>query len=563
VERDGAFDGGSDRGELAAVHDALARHDWTAAYALALAGAGVLVPGDDRATSGGEAAGDWLDALAEAAWWVGLLDECIAARQRAYACYEEAGAARRAGQCAVWLFHHWCFKGKPAIASGWLRRGRRALEHDTACDEYAYLLLYEAELVHGSGDLSGAMALVRAALERGRRARAPDLEAQALQAMGRILIDEGRPADGLAHLDEAMLFAVEGRLSPFVTGKVYCSLLSACHDLGDVRRATEWVEAVGAWADTHPFTVFPGLCRLHRADLMQWRGEWARAEEEARRAGAELAESFVPNAAAAFAEVGEICRRRGDLDAAEEAFARAEALTGRPAAGVARLRLEQGQATAASAIVEGALADAGWNRLARAWLLPVEVEVALALDDPARARAGADELAETARLFASPVLQAAAASAAGRIELAEGSAAACATLRTAVQRWVDLGAPYEAATARLLLGRACRQAGDEGGARTALDAAAEQFDRLGAARDARHARVVRAQVARARPAGLTDRETEVLALVADGCTNKQIAARLHLSDKTVSRHLSNIFTKLGVSSRSAATAFAFQHGLRT
>ncbi|HEX6418219.1 MAG TPA: LuxR C-terminal-related transcriptional regulator [Acidimicrobiales bacterium] len=549
-------------GDLTAVQDALARHEWVAAYELAVAGAPGVHAAEGGSPEDDVRVGDWLDALAEAAWWVGRLDECIAARERAYACYDRAGATVKAGRCAVWLFHHWSFKGRRAIASGWLGRARRALKRDPRSPEYGYLLLYEAEVAHGTGDLTGAKTLVEKAMELGERLREPDLESQALQALGRLLIDEGRPAEGLVRLDEAMLFAIEGRLSPFVTGRVYCSLLSACHELGDIRRANEWLDAVASWADTHPFTVFPGLCRLHRADLMQWRGDWRAAEAEARRACTELHDCYVPNAAAAHAEVGEICRRRGDLDAAEEAFARAEALDSRPAAGLALLRLAQGRAEAASLVISAAIAETTWNRLARAWLLPVDVQVAVALGDLDRAQRAGAELGETAELFGSPVLGAAAATATARVQLARRDPRAAQTLRAAVRRWLELDVPYEAATARTLLARACLAAGDEGGAREALDAAEAVFAQLGATLDLEEVASLRAAPgALDLPCGLTRREAQVLRLVAAGHTNKQVAAELNLSSKTITRHLSNIFAKIGVSTRAAATAFAFEHGL--
>ncbi|HET6773161.1 MAG TPA: helix-turn-helix transcriptional regulator [Acidimicrobiales bacterium] len=549
-------------GDLEAVREALGRHDWAAAHALAVAGAADLEQAEGRSTDHDVVLGDWLDALAEAAWWLGRLDECIAARERAHACYDRAGATLPAGRCAVALFHHWCFKGKQAIASGWLGRARRALQAQPESPEYGYLLLYEAEVAHGAGDLTGATDLVEQALELGRRLRVPDLESQALQALGRLLIDDGRSAEGLARLDEAMLFAIEGRLSPFVTGRVYCSLVSACHELGDIRRANEWIEAVASWAESHPFTVFPGLCRLHRADLMQWRGDWQAAEAEARRACSELDDMYVANAAAAHAGVGEICRRRGDLDAAEDAFARAEALDARPAAGLALLRLAQGRVEAASAVISAAIEETTWNRLARGWLLPVEVQVAVALGDVDRARRAAAELTETARLFESPVLRAAGAAATGRVELAAGDARAGASLRVAVRRWVELDAPYEVATTRVVLARACRAAGDEEGAEASLAAAASVFARLGAALDMREVEALRAaRIPERLPCGLTVREAEVLRLVATGLTNKQIGAELSLSGKTITRHLSNIFAKIGVSSRAGATAFAFEHRL--
>ena len=541
-------------GSVQAVRAALADHDWARAYELAAA-----ARGDERPPGPDVERAERLDALAEAAWWVGRLDECIEARERAYACFDAAGTLRRAGECALWLYDHYCLKGKRAIATGWLRRARRALDGDLECREYGSLLVFEAEVAHGAGELDRAADLTRAACELARRLRDPDLEAQALQATGRILIERGDAAEGLAHLDEAMLFAQEGRLSPYLTGLVYCSLASACHDLGDIRRAVEWAQAVGSWADAHPFAVFPGLCRLHHADLLLWRGEWSRAEAEALLAGKELAETCVPNAGAAFAEVGEIRRRLGDLEGAEAAFARAETLSARPAAGLALLRLAQGRAGAASAILAAALDEAGGFRLARAWLLPAEVQVAVAMADLDRAAAAVTELTDTAAAFDSPVLTAAAATAAGRVQLATGDRAAPSTLRGAIRQWRELDVPYEVATAGLLLGQSCRRAGDETGARQALAAAEALFARLGATYDLRAARALTAGADL--PAGLSPREAEVLRLVAAGRSNKAIAAELFIAEKTVARHVSNIFAKTGVSSRAAATAYAFEHRL--
>ena len=210
-----------------------------------------------------------LDLLADAAWWLGRLDDCIDARERAYVLYDELGDDRRAGQCAVWLYEHHCFRASPSIAGGWLRRARRALDADEDCAEFGALLLREAEIAHGSGDLEVAAALAERGVGLGRRLRSADLEAEALQTLGRVLIDQGRPAEGLALLDEAMLFVLDGRLSPYSTGKVYCSLISACEQLSDLARAAEWTAATARWAERHPFAVFPGLCRVHHATTLQ------------------------------------------------------------------------------------------------------------------------------------------------------------------------------------------------------------------------------------------------------------------------------------------------------
>jgi DNA-binding CsgD family transcriptional regulator len=375
-----------------------------------------------------------------------------------------------------------------------------------------------------------------------------------------VLIDQGHANDGLAYLDEAMLFAVQGTLGPYTTGKVYCSLISACEELGDSRRAAEWTDATAKWAERHPFAVFPGLCRVHRAWTLQCRDDWAEAEEEAARACAELVGVSRTHAAAGFAELAEVRRRLGALEGAEEALREAEALCGRPQSGLALVRLAQGRLDAATAIIVRALDEETWNPLARAKLLPARVQIGIATDDLESAMVAVDELTTIASDFDGSALLAASASARGRLLLAQGDApAACVALRAALDLWQEIDVPYEIATARLLLGQACRVAGDEDGAIGSFTAPRTIFERLDAALDTRVARDHCERAAR--PAGLTAREAEVLQLVASEQSNKEIAAELFLSEKTVSRHLSNIFTKIGVSSRSAATAFAFEHRL--
>lgn len=539
---------------LADAHAALARADWQGALDAATTAAV-----DDPVAEAGR-----LDLLADASWWLGDLDACISAREAAYRAFDEAGETRRAGQCAVWLYEHYCFRARPAIAGAWLQRARRSLDGDPECVEHGALVLREAEALHGRGELESAGDLARETVQLARRLRSADLEAEALQTLGRVVIDQGDPPTGMAHLDEAMLFAVEGRLGPYSTGKVYCSLISACEELGDLARAAEWTEATAHWARDHPFAIFPGICRVHRATALTWRGDLADAEREANRACEELLSSHLPNAAAAFAEVGDIRRRLGDLEGAEDAFARAAELCGGACAGLSLLRLAQGQFDDARVAIGRCLDDAGWNRLARAKLLPAHVQICIAAGDLETAATSAAELQATADDVGAGVLQATARTATGRVRLAEGDHdAARMTLGDALAFWQSLEVPYEIATTRTLLAQAQRELGDDAAANASFTAAESLFAQIGARLDARTTRDSRdaATPARALPAGLTEREVQVLRLIAAGNTNKQIAAELILSEKTVSRHVSNIFAKIGVSSRSAATAFAFEHDL--
>jgi DNA-binding NarL/FixJ family response regulator len=376
--------------------------------------------------------------------------------------------------------------------------------------------------------------------------------------MGRVLIDQGQIAEGLGHLDEAMLFAVEGRLRPYSTGKVYCSLIGACEELGDYDRAAEWTEATVKWAQQHPFAIFPGICRIHRAVVLKRRGSLADAEREAEQACAELRDRHVANSAAAYAEVGDIRRRLGQLDRAEEAFSHAQRICGQPCGGLALLRLAQGRTAEALEIINGCVRDTR-NPLARSSLLPALAHIAIAAGDLPAARDAVTELDDILSRFPTRTLRAAVLATRGRLELADGNAVdATETLRQALESWLALEVPYEVATVHTLLGQALRQSGDETGAAASFAAATKLFDQIGARLDAD---VVVGAGKPALPAGHTMREVEVLRLIAAGLTNSEVAAELYLSVKTVARHLSNIFTKTGVTSRAAATAFAFEHHL--
>lgn len=533
---------------FAPIHQALGNHEWQDALDAARA-----LTFDDPALEA-----DRLDLEAEAAWWLGRLEDCIAAREAAYRIYDDLGNHRRAGQCAVWLWEHHAICARPSIASGWLRRARRALDGDPDCVEYSNLLLREAETAHGGGDLDRALQLATTALDRGRRLRSTDLEAEALQTKGRILIDQGRIDEGMGHLDEAMLFAVEGRLRPFSTGKVYCSLIAACEAVGDYDRALEWTDATMQWAQQHPFAIFPGICRVHRAIVLKRQGSLEEAEREAIRACEELRQSHVANSAAAWAEVGDIRRRLGQLDQAEEAFARSQQLGAGACGGLAVLRLAQGRVEEAMSMIKACVAGQS-NPLGRAGLLAMLVQIAVAADDLDAAHRAQTELETTAATFRTPDLRAAEWSVRGRLQLAERHLDACETLQQAADAWHRLNVPYEEATARTLLGEALRTVGDDVGATASFAAAARLFDQIGARLDALDGQGDEHKPNL--PAGLTEREAEVLRLVAGGLTNNEIATQLFLSPKTVSRHLSNIFTKIGVSSRASATAFAAAHHL--
>jgi DNA-binding CsgD family transcriptional regulator len=392
-----------------------------------------------------------------------------------------------------------------------------------------------------------------------------DLLALARHGQGRTLLMMNRIAEGMALLDEVMVSVTGGELGPIVAGAVYCSVITACHDRFDVRRAQEWTTALEGWCAAQPGLVaFRGYCQIRRSELMQLHGAWPDAFAEATRACARLSDPpRQPEAGAAHYQLAELHRLRGAFDHAEEGYRLAHQAGRKPQPGLALLRLAQGQLDAAVASIRLALQEAR-DLHPRVSMLAAAVEILLAANDTAAARAAADELAALAGPLDLPFLRAVSAYAAGAVALAEGDAAgALESLRTAWRTWQELDAPFDLASTRVLLGRAYRMLGDRDGAQLEFDAAHEAFEQLGAAPAlARIAALTAAAPASpATSTDLTGREIEVLRLVATGVTNRVIAARLDISEKTVARHVSNIFTKLDLPSRAAATAYAYEHKL--
>jgi ATP/maltotriose-dependent transcriptional regulator MalT len=504
---------------------------------------------------------DW-EGLSDSAWWTGRLEESILTRQKAYTGYAEAGDDRRAGWMAARLCLDHFLRDEPAVGAGWFARMQRHAKELPECVELGFATLLEATVLRFTGDPASAFPLAERAAEIGRAFGDRDLVEMAIHTQGLILISQGRVAEGVSLLDEAMTSVVAGELSDFFTGAIYCGVIGACLEIADVRRAGDWGEAARAWAESlPPESPYPGMCRINRAQLANLRGEWSRAEAEAIRATEELIGFSPALAAEALYETGEVRRRRGDLQGAEAAFERAHELGVEPQPGLALLRLAQGKVDAALTALRTAVMGASGNRLRRARLQEALADAALAADDLGAAKAAVDEMDAIARESDAPVLAASAATVRGSILLAESEVpGALESLRRAGALWQELRLPYESARTRMLYGLALRAAGDEDDARLELRAALAAFERLGAARDAAKASDLLGGPA-ARPGGLTAREAEVLGLVASGKTNRDIAVELVISEHTVARHLQNIFGKLGVTSRSAAAAFAYEHDL--
>jgi ATP/maltotriose-dependent transcriptional regulator MalT len=453
-------------------------------------------------------------------------------------------------------------QGEVGRAGGWLARAQRLVDREGGDRaERGYLLLPVVFEHEATGDLESAAATAGEAAAIGERFGDVDLFALAAHEQGHILIQDGRLKDGLRLLDEAMVAVTNGELSPIVSGLVYCGVILACQSAHEVRRAQEWTSALSEWCERQPDLVaFSGRCLVHRAEIMQLRGEWQAALAEAQRARERCREGESARGAgeAAYRE-GEIQRLLGNLEASDEAYRDASRRGREPQPGLALLRLAQGNIAAAQAGIRRVVAETV-EPTRRADLLPAYIEIALAAGDIEGARQACGQLEILARGEASDQLQAMAAQARGAIELAQGAASeALVPLRTAARTWQQLEAPYELARTRSLVALACRALGDEDAAELELEAARDALAALGATSDL--ANLEGTPSTAADDCGLTERELEVLRHLAAGETNKAIAAELVLSERTIDRHVSNIFVKLGVSTRAAATAYAYEHQL--
>ncbi len=545
----------SDNLGMAAVElaeDAYARRSWGEAYAHLVAAAAER-PLDPQ----------HLEQLAVAAHCIGKADEATDAWSRAHAAHLEAGDVESAAMAAAWCSFTLVSNGDFALGSGWLARVQ------ALCDEYN-LDTAARWFIHGqtaagrmfAGDYSAALEMFDETRRNADRLRDPNGMTLSRMGRGQCLILLGRASEGLQSLDEVMVAVSADALSPLVAGLAFCAAIESCQQILEVRRAQEWTAALTRWCDTQPDLIpYRGNCLVHRAEILTFHGAWPEAYEQAERARDWLAEAAGPSFGNAYYRLGELHRLRGEYTDAEAAYKQASRHGHETQPGLGLLRLAQGHTDSATAAIRRAL-DETAEMVARARLLGPLTEVELAADHLPAARAAADELAAIAAQIDVPLLRATAKFADGAVMLAEGDArTALGCLRSAWMQWQELEAPYNGARVRVLIGAACRALGDEDTAEMELDAARWVFQELGAAPDLARVQQLSTRPARTSPGGLSLREAQVLRLVAAGKTNRAIAGELFVSEKTVHRHLSNIFVKLGVSSRSAATAYAFQHNL--
>jgi DNA-binding CsgD family transcriptional regulator len=536
--------------DLRQAREAFERREWVAAYE-ALSGVDEV-----------ELTADDFVALATTAFLLGQRNDCVQALQRSYQINLDHGELLCAARSALWLATVLLNGGEAAIGSGWMSRAQRILDDvDGDVVERGYLF-YEQLMSHiMKGEFGEAFALAPQINDYGQRFHEPDLVALGLHCEGRLATFSGKVADGLRLLDEAMVGVLAGEVSPIFAGIVYCSSIEACQEVSDFGRAGEWTRALTTWCGAQPGLVaFTGQCAVHRGQLMRLHGAYEEAVAELEHAAQRYAEQGGHQAVGqASYERGEALRLRGDHAAAEAAYEDA-ARCGHPAQpGRALLWLARGRRDAAAAAVHRLLAE--WrDPVHRSQALPAAVEVLVEVGEAGEAAPLAEQLREIGVSFDCTALQASGDYAIAKVALERGDAeVGLAAAREAVSGWNQLAAPYEVARSRVLIGRALRLLGDEESAAGELAAAQMAFAELGA-RPAERA-VADLVDDREAPGGLSPREIEVLRLVAEGRSNPEIADALALSQKTVARHLSNIFAKLDVGSRTAAAAFAFEHHL--
>jgi class 3 adenylate cyclase len=458
---------------LEAGRDAVRRHAWQEGYELL-----------KTADSAGQLSGDDLELLAQATMWASGLDEYLPIQERAYTAHVRAGNTARAAYIATELAHDYHIKMQGSVANGWLSRAARMLENEPESAAHGYFALQEGLKALGEHDFDRALAAGKAAEEIGRRVGDRGLEIRGIQRQGNALIQKGELIEGRALLDEASVAALSGELDPHSTLVIYCNTIGACRDVADFDRAGQWTERASEFCDSHSLSAFPGLCRVNRVEVMRFKGDLQGASHEADRAGEELRAWNPRVAGAAFYEIGEIRLRLGELAQAEQAFREADEYGKDPEPGRSLLLLARGELKAASAGIRRALADETLGLPAQARLLPAAVEISVAAGDLDAAAAASMKFKEIASVYETSALKAAAAHAHGSVLLAQGDtlgAASC--LRQALRLWQEVGAMFETARTRELLGLVLRAEGDESAAVWEFQAAAARFERLGAIRD--------------------------------------------------------------------------------
>jgi len=498
-------------------------------------------------------------ALAECAHLLGRDEECIAVSERAYHRFLAAGEHRVAARAAFWVAFTYGNTGEPARSAGWAARARTLVEeHRLGGSEEAHLVAFDAHGLLVAGRVEAAVGAARRAESLGLAVSDPDVVALARLTLAWADLGAGRRASALVTLDEVMVAVSSGEVAPSIAGLLYCSVVGACIRLRDLDRAAEWTSTFTGWCAARPDLVpYRGVCLVDRATVLTLRGDWATAVDDTVRACAQLPGHLAGDAHYARAELD---RLAGRFDLAEAGYRRANRAGRQPEPGLSLLRIAQGRADRVVVTLRRLCAE---DRAPadRADLLAAAVAAHLAVSDLGGAREAADALAEIAATLDAPMVRGLADDAAAAVALAGGSPAeALISAERACRTWRALEMPHHGARTRVLMARCLRALGDDEGATLELEAARAVFEQLGARPDLKAVEDLTGRVAQA-PGSLTPREIEVVRLLARGLSNRAISAELVLSEKTVARHLSNIYAKLDLTSRSGATAYAYDHGL--
>ena len=465
---------------LPEASEAVSRYAWGEAFQLFAAADAVEPLGPDE-----------LDQMAECAWWIGKMRHCMALRERAYESHRKQDNPRRAARVAIDLAQHYGDLGERGTATAWLQNAARLLEGQPENAAHGWLSFARSIAARDDGDLDAAVRCAAEAEAVGARHGDKDLFALGHAFQGISLVYTDDPERGLPMVEEATEGAVAGDLGARATGMIYCMMIAVNAQVADWQAAGRWTEAAKRWCDRQAINGFPGVCRVHRAEILRLRGFLSDAEDEALTATTELASFNLMFSALAFRELGEVRLKMGDIDSAEEAFRQAEEMGVTPQPGLARALVLRGRPGAAATGLRRILGSKGMGALERAKLLPTQLEVALMLDDLSTARAAATELGGIASNHRTPALLAIADAGEAAVRLAQGDLAeAERAARDAHQLFTEIDLTYEAARVSSLLGRIAESAGDLAGAKTQHEAALATYDRIGAVVDATEERAV-------------------------------------------------------------------------
>lgn len=507
-----------------------------------------------------------IDDLEALVWAAGISAQdrvMLGALERVYAYHSANGNHEECARAAFWCGLRNMQIGEVGLGAGWVQRAAKHAEQTSPDSvQRGYLLLPQVHMHRGKGAYETAIEIADRAIAIGESGGDPDLIAMAGSIKGGILFRLGRIGEGYVPIDEAMLLANSRRLSPVVTGAVYCEIVASCCRVLEMVRAREWTAILTEWCRRNPQAkAFNGVCQVHRAEVLQLEGNWREAFAEAESAGHGLSGTTEQTAMANAAyRRGEILRLRGEFEKSDAEYRLAGEIGIDPQPGLALLRLAQERRKEAVAAIRRALETAS-DLSRKTALLPAGIEIFIACGDLDQAERLCGELSDIAELFGTEILARVADQGHGSLALARGEFARAVAVQTrALRYWSEFGAPYLVARLRVDIARACAELGDSEAAKRDLDAAEKLFQDLGAAPDLARVHEIRTGSKATGADNLTARERQVLSLVAGGSTNREIAEELGLSPKTVNRHVENILGKLRVSSRAAAVAKALASG---